>query len=381
LTTAAEESVKTASQRDFQVFAKPVGARCNLRCEYCYYLPRGNAGPGFIPDDIVERYIVQHIQAAAGSEIRFSWHGGEPSLYGLDGFRRIRALQRKHCPNGCRIVNGIQTNGWLLDDAWCRFLAEEGFLVGLSLDGRASDHDRFRVTPRGAPTHARVMRAWERLRAHGAAVECLCVVHAENAGHPRELYDYFRGIGVRYLTFLPLVERSPDGGVSERSLSADAWGEFLCAIFDAWLDRDIGRIKIQIFEEAARTAFGLEHSLCIFRKTCGRVLVLESNGDLYSCDHFVAPQYRLGNIAESTLAVMLDGPRQQNFGRLKESSLPRQCLRCEVREMCNGGCPKNRFIRAADGEPGLNYLCAGYRRFFRHCRPFVETLREVWRQG
>lgn len=331
-----------------------------------------------MPDDLLEKYIVQHIEACTDPVISFAWHGGEPTLFGLDGFRRIVALQKKHCPSDRSIVNGIQTNGMLLDDVWCRFLATERFTVGLSLDGTAQFHDPYRVTARGAPTHSQVMQAYERLRDNGIQTECLCVVHSGNVRHPLEVYEFFRSMEVSCLTFLPLVEPRANGCASERTVPADAWGEFLCTIFDAWLNRDIGCIKVQIFEEATRSAFGLEHTLCIFRRVCGGVPVLESGGDVYSCDHFVTPENLLGNIRTTSLSMLLDSPQQQAFGRAKQETLPQQCRDCAVLDMCNGGCPNNRFIRTADGESGLNYLCSGYKRFFTHCRPFITTLAELW---
>ncbi len=369
----------TEIRREFQVFVKPVGALCNLHCRYCYYLPHSFRGSRKMSGELLETYILQHIEACTDPVIQFAWHGGEPTLYGIDGFRKIVALQKKHCPADRSIVNGIQTNGILLDEAWCRFLAEEKFTVGLSLDGPESAHNLYRVTPEGEPTHGQVMRAYDRLRKYGVRTECLCVVHSGNVGTAMEVYGFFCGMEVPYLTFLPLVEPLENGSVGERTVPSNAWGEFLCTIFDAWLDRDIGRIKVQIFEEAARPAFGLEHTLCLFRKVCGGVPVLECNGDLYSCDHFTAPEHRLGNIGRTSLEKLLDSPQQQAFGRAKRDTLPKQCLACDVLDMCNGGCPKNRFIRTEDGESGLNYLCSGYKRFFTHCRPFVDTLAEVWR--
>jgi uncharacterized protein len=362
----------------FQVFAKPVGALCNLGCRYCYYRTEGQPGPLRASDDLMESYIIQHIAACNDPVIAFSWHGGEPTLYGLEGFRRIVALQKRHCPGDRVIVNGIQTNGLLIDEEWSRFLAQENFSVGLSLDGPQPLHDLHRVTVRGDPTHNRVLRARDFLLKQGARTECLCVVHSENVQYPEKIYDFFESLDVPFLTFLPLVEPLGHGNVSRRTVSSPAWGEFLCKVFDLWIERGIGRTKIQIFEEAARSAFELEHTLCIFRKTCGGVPVLEANGDVYSCDHFVTAEYRLGNIRDTPLAELLESPRQQAFGRAKLETLPRQCLECRVRDMCNGGCPKNRCIAAYDGEPGLNYLCAGYKRFFTHCLPFVRTLAQIW---
>lgn len=371
--------VISVQDRAFQVLAKPVGARCNLQCDYCYYLSPRKPPHLSISDDLLETYILQHIHACTNPVIGFSWHGGEPTLFGLDGFRKIIAFQKRHCPASRSVANGIQTNGLLLNNDWCRFLAEEQFTVGLSLDGPPRFHDRYRVTSKGAPTHSRVMRAYDRLRRHGVTTECLCVVHSQNVHHPLEVYEFFCSLGVPYITFLPLVEPAAENHVSGRTVPADAWGEFLCAIFDLWLYRDIGRVKIQIFEEAARPAFGLEHTLCIFRKTCGGVPSLECDGDLYSCDHFVKPEYRLGNIGATSLSMMLDSPMQRAFGRAKQETLPRQCRQCAVLDMCNGGCPKDRIIHTPEDEPALNYLCAGYKRFFAHCRPFVAMLAGIWR--
>lgn len=374
------------ARREFQIFVKPVGALCNLACRYCYYLDKAHLYPQRqslrMPDEVLEAYIAQHIAASPGPVINFSWHGGEPTLLGVDYFRRIVALERVHQPPGRQITNGIQTNGTLLDEAWCRFLAAEGFAVGISLDGPRALHDRYRVTQEGGPTHGLAMRGYELLRKHGISPEALCVVHDHNVKHPLEVYQFFREIGVPYLTFLPLVEPQPEAasGASARSVPAEAWGEFLCAVFDAWKRRDIGRIKVQVFEEAARTAFGQQHTLCIFRETCGDVPVIEHNGDFYSCDHYVDAAHRLGNIRETAWVELLESPAQRAFGRAKRDALPRTCRACEVRAMCNGGCPKNRFISTPDGEPGLNYLCAGYKRFFAHCQPFCSQVAALWRQ-
>lgn len=372
--------------RDFQVLVKPIGPICNLDCQYCYYLKKEHLypeGESFrMPHEVLEEYIVQHIDASPETVIRFSWHGGEPTVLGLDYFREIVALQRKHRPANRCIVNGIQTNGTLLDEDWCRFFATEGFAVGLSLDGPREMHDRYRVTKDQEPTHEQAMRGYELLRKHRVHTDILCVVNAHNVHFPLRVYRFFKQINARYITFLPMVEQQPDarGGVSPISMPAEAWGEFLCAVFDEWRDRDIGRVKVQIFEEATRTAFDQEHSLCIFRRTCGDIPVVEHNGDFYSCDHFVDAEHRLGNIMETPMVELLESPAQRAFGRAKLEALPRYCRECGVRAMCNGGCPKNRFLETPDGEPGLNYLCAGYRRFFNLCQPFVSEVAAQWRR-
>jgi uncharacterized protein len=374
------------ASREFQVFAKPAGSLCNLSCHYCYYLekerlfPKG--GSFRMPDDILEEYVLQHIDASPGSVINFSWHGGEPTILGLDYFRKVVALQRRHQPPQRRITNGIQTNGTLLDEDWCRFLAAEGFAVGLSLDGPQEMHDRHRVTKGQHPTHQEAMRGYHLLRQHGIPCNILCVVHAQNVHNPTEMYRFFKEVEAQYVEFLPLVESQPDeeGGVSHLTVPALAWGNFLCTIFDEWMHQDIEKVNVQIFEEVARTALGQEHALCIFRKTCGDVPVIEHNGDFYSCDHFVNPEHRLGNIRERPLVELLESPTQRGFGEAKWDTLPRSCRACEVREFCHGGCPKDRVLHTPDGEARLNYLCAGYKRFFTHCQPFVAELSALWRR-
>lgn len=372
--------------RDFQVFIKPGGAVCNLSCRYCYYLSKERLDPEGrtfrMPGEVLETYIAQHIQACADPVIRFSWHGGEPTILGLDFFRKAIVLQRKYRPAGRTVANGLQTNGILLDDGWGRFLASENFAVGLSLDGPAEMHDRFRLTKDGQPTHARALRGYELLRKHNVPTDILCVVNALNARFPLDVYRFFKRIEAAHISFLPLVV-PPSAGLTEAgpdSVPAEAWGDFLCAVFDEWVEGDIGKIKVQIFEEAARTAFRQEHSLCIFRPVCGDMPVVEHNGDFYSCDHFVDAAHRWGNIRGTPLAELLDSPAQRAFGRAKLDTLPRACLNCEVRDMCNGECPKNRFVRMEDEERGMNYLCAGYKRFFNHCRPFVEAVAAAWRE-
>ena len=372
----------------FQVLVKPAGPACNLACGYCYYLGKGPAGgpdgaPARMPGDLLGSYIAQHIAASPDEIVRFSWHGGEPTVLGLDYFREIVAIERRLCPPGRTVANGLQTNGTLLDEEWGRFLAAEGFSVGLSLDGPRAVHDRHRRTRDGHPSFDAAIRGWDILRRHRVPADILCVVGAHNAGRALEVYRFFRGIGAPYLTFLPLVERKPEapGGVSPETVVPEAWGEFLCAVFDEWVDRDIGRLKVQIVEEAARTAFGQEHSLCIFRPVCGAIPVVERNGDFYSCDHFVDEAHRLGNIRAVPLAELIESPAQRAFGRSKLETLPRVCRACEVLAMCHGECLKNRFAVSPDGEPGLNYLCPGYKTFFRRVGPFVEAVGAAWRGG
>lgn len=372
------------ASREFQIFVKPAGPLCNLNCRYCYYLRKKQLYPETesfrMPDDILELYISQHIDACPEKVIRFSWHGGEPTVLGLDYFRRIVEIQQKYKSSNRRIINGMQTNGTLLDEQWCEFLAAENFSVGLSLDGPQEFHDRYRLTREGKSTYEKTMRGYELLRKHKVYYDILCVVNSYNVRYPTEIYGFFKNIGAPYVSFLPLVEQQADSesGVSDLTVPPEEWGNFLCTIFDEWVSSDIGLIKVQIFEEAARTAFGQEHSLCIFRPTCGDIPVIEHNGDFFSCDHFVGEEHHLGNIRETSLVDLLESQAQRAFGQAKLDKLPRYCEDCEVRAMCNGECPKNRFLTTPDSESGLNYLCAGYKRFFNHCRPFVSQVAAQW---
>jgi uncharacterized protein len=369
--------------REFQIFAKPVGALCNLRCRYCYYLDKKNLYPAeeslVMGDDILERYIIQHIEASTEETIFFSWHGGEPLMAGIDFFRKVVTLQKKYMPSGVEIVNGVQTNGTLIDNKWAWFFAENNFIVGISIDGPGDMHNKFRATSDGRSSLPQVLRGYEILRRYKIKSEILCVVNSYNVKFPLIIYNFFKELEAGYLTFLPLVERRPGtkSGVSRSSVPPMDFGRFLISVFDEWVERDIGEIKIQVFEEAARTAFNQEHTLCIFKPNCGGVPVVERNGDFYSCDHFVNRDNLIGNITEGSLAGFLDCERQRAFGRAKSLSLPRYCIECEVKAMCNGECPKNRFINTPEGEPGLNYLCSGYKIFFNHCRPFVEAIAAV----
>jgi len=370
----------TKISRDFQIFAKPAGAACNLSCHYCYYLGKEQLYPGRtatrMADDVLENYIRQHIDASPNPLVHFHWHGGEPTILGVDYYRRITELQRKHKPAGARVVNAMQTNGTLIDEEWCRFFSREDFTIGLSLDGPEEMHDAYRVTKQGRPTQRLAMRAYHLLCRHRVPCDILCVVSANNVEHPAGVYRFFKRINAEYVGFLPLVEPlgDADGGVSDRTVPSMALGTFFSTIFDEWKREDIGRIVIQNFEEVAKTALGEEHALCIFRRACGDVPAIEHNGDYFSCDHYVDLEHCLGNIQTTRLVDLIESPEQRAFGDAKWESLPRHCMRCEVLDMCNGGCPKDRFSRAPDGEDGLNYLCEGYRHFFNHCRSFAAAL-------
>jgi uncharacterized protein len=333
--------------------------------------------------DLLEKYIIQHIETTTDDLILFSWHGGEPTLAGIDFYRKAVEIQKKHLPIGKKLLNGIQTNGTLINDEWCRFLKSENFLVGISMDGPEEFHDRFRLKNNGQGTFNEVLRGYQLLQRYEITTEILCVVNAVNAEYPQEVYQLFKSLNAGFITFLPLVERISGSKteVTESTVSPKAFGKFLVQIFDVWIENDIGKVTVQIFEEVLRAAFDKEHTICIFKENCGGVPVIESNGDLYSCDHFVNFEHLLGNISERSVSDFLDSPEQIAFGKAKSSTLPEYCRNCEVLSMCNGECPKNRFIKTPAGEPGLNYLCAGYKLFFKHCVPFVEAVRKAAEAG
>jgi uncharacterized protein len=363
------------------VMAKPAGPRCNLACGYCYYL--GKAGlpgkaPGRMSEELLELYIAQRLEAAAGADAHFEWHGGEPTLLGLDYFKSIARIERRLASagvaSGRRVTNGLQTNGMLLNEAWAGFLAEEGWSVGLSLDGPAELHDKYRRSPEGGPTQARVLRSFNTLKRHGVFTNVLCVLHEANAGKPDEVYSFFRELGASYLQFLPLVTPARGGAPHPAAAAPEAIGEFLCRAFDLWIASDLGRMVVQAFDEALRPAYGLPHALCVHRETCGEAAVLEADGGFYACDHFVDPEHLYGNIRERSLAALALDPRMRAFGLAKREALPRACAECGVLAFCNGGCPKDRISIAPGGEAGLNYLCAAYKRFFEHARPALERL-------
>ena len=372
----------------FHVMMKPRGAICNLDCKYCYFLSKENLYPGSrfrMSEDLLADYTRQYIEAQQVPEVTFAWQGGEPTLMGLDFFKRAVELQQRYRKPGMRIFNAFQTNGTLLDDDWCRFFREHDFLIGLSIDGPAHLHDYYRVDKGGRPTFQKVMAGLALLKKHRVEFNTLTTVHAANVEHPLEVYRFLRDeAGSRFIQFIPIVERDNDTGFQEgdqvtpRSLTGEQYGEFLCAIFDEWVRRDVGRVFVQIFDVALAAWSGHSPGLCVFEETCGNALALEHNGDLYSCDHFVEPRYRLGNIQEIPLLEMVASPQQRQFGLDKRDTLPRYCRECSVRFVCNGGCPKDRILTTPDGEPGLNYLCAGFKRFFTHIdRPMRLMAREL----
>jgi len=363
--------------------AKPSGAMCNLDCGYCYFLSKERLYPGSrfrMPDETLEAYVRQLTHSAHGNVVTFAWQGGEPTLLGIDFYRRAFALQRRHAPRSLRVVNAFQTNGVTLDDAWCALFREHDVLVGLSVDGPRALHDAYRVDKRGAGTFDRVMRGYERLVRHGVEVNLLATVHAANQDHPLQVYRFFRDeLAARFLQFIPIVERAAPSGfqegtaLTERSLDGGAYGRFMNAIFDEWLAHDIGSVYVQLFDVTLAKYLG-QPGLCVFEETCGAALALEHNGDVYSCDHFVEPAHHLGNLHERPLADMVGSTRQAAFGAAKRDTLPRQCRECDVRWLCNGGCPKDRVATTDDGEPGLNHLCEGYDAFFTHSAPMMRAM-------
>lgn len=369
----------------FHVMAKPKGAVCNLDCTYCYFLSKEQLYPdsGFRMDEATLEAFTRAYMAAQGDEVVFSWQGGEPTLLGLGYFQRAFELQRKHRRPGQRVFNTFQTNGILLDEAWCRFFKAHDVLVGLSLDGPRDCHDAYRVDKGGRGTFDRVMGAVARLKAHGVAFNILCTVNAANASKALEVYRFLRDeVGSPFLQFIPIVERDNATGFQEgnrvtaRSVTGRQYGAFLIEVFEEWLRHDVGRTFVQLFDVALGIWLGDPASLCIFAETCGNALALEHNGDLFSCDHFVEPRHFLGNLSERPLAELAAQPKQVAFGNAKRDALPRACRECPVLFACHGGCPKDRILATEDGEPGLNYLCEGYKAFFTHIDPAMRRMAE-----
>ena len=360
----------------FHLMTKPRGAICNLDCKYCYFLSKERLYPDSqfrMSETLLEAYTRQFIEAQRVPEVTFAWQGGEPTLMGLDFFKQAVRYQQKYKKPGMRITNALQTNGVLLDDAWCAFFAANDFLIGISIDGPRELHDHYRVDKGGAPTFDRVLRGLDYLKKHNVPFNILTTVHAGNADHPLEIYRYFRDeLDAEFMQFIPIVERANETGfqegdtVTERSVTARQYGDFLIAVFDEWVRRDVGRVYVQIFDVALAAWLGEPPGLCIFEETCGVALALEHNGDVYSCDHFVEPKHFVGNLIDIPLTEIVTSDQQRQFGLAKRDTLPRYCRECDVRFACNGECPKNRFITTPDGEPGLNYLCAAYKAFFGH---------------
>lgn len=423
----------TPFARPLYVMLKPAGPMCNLRCQYCYYLPTSNRRPlqpppkggdsqkeglkrsfplsggteggSIMSDELLEQFTKEYIEAQTMPQVLFTWHGGEPTLRPLDFYRKAVQLQKRYA-QGRQINNCLQTNGTLLNDEWCAFLAENHFLVGLSIDGPQPFHDQYRLTRDGQPTWERVVRAIQLLRKHGVEWNAMATVNQANVDHPLDFYHFFKENQCTYLQFTPIVEPlpyggkgygsassarewtgggsasispSPTGGGQEgalhpSSISPSQWGNFLCAIFDEWVRTDVGRIFVEIFDCTLANWVGETPGICAYAKECGHAAVMEADGDVYSCDHFVRAEHHLGNIREKTLVEMLYGPQQQRFSLLKHQALPRQCRECDVEFACHGECPKNRIVNDRYGNPGLNYLCEGYRQFYHHVAPYMDFM-------
>ena len=393
--------------QNVHVMAKPIGPVCNLACAYCYYLEKQALYPATssfrITDETIELFVRKYIGAQESPQVDFAWQGGEPLLMGLPFFERVVELQKRHA-GGKRIANALQTNGLLVDDAWCRFFTQNEFLVGLSLDGPRELHDRYRRDSRGGPSFDKVVRALELLLAHGVEVNSLTVISAANEHHPLDVYDFLKRQGIRFMQFIPLVERVADSSARKLGLSLAqpagpgdfvrrpqvapwavnpaAYGSFLTTIFDHWVRIDVGSVFVQLFDVALGAWMGLGAALCIFSERCGTALILEHNGDLYSCDHFTYPDFRVGSIHDNLpLRDLVHSPLQVKFGNDKRDTLPRCCIECPVRFACNGDCPKHRFVTSPEGDPNLSYLCPGYKRFFTHIGPQMQVMAQLVSAG
>ena len=388
------DNIANPFAKPLYVMLKPVGAHCNLACKYCYYLEKNKLYPTaqrhLMSDEMLEQFTREYIEAQTMNQVLFTWHGGEPLLRSLDFYRKALSLQQKYA-GGRRIDNVIQTNGTLLTDEWCEFFAQNHWLVGISIDGPQPDHDHYRLTAAGKPSWKKVIQGIKLLKKHGVEWNAMAVVNAYNANHPLEFYRFFKENGCQFLQFTPIVERltrHEDGrtlasladkdeiSLSEASVAPEQWGYFLCAIFDEWVRKDVGKIFVEIFDCTLANWMGISPGICAYSKECGHAGVMEHNGDVYSCDHFVFPEYKLGNIRDHSLIDMLYGEQQQEFSRLKHSSLPRQCKECDMEFACHGECPKNRFMKDKYGDSGLNYLCPGYYHYYQHVAPYMDYMKQ-----
>lgn len=388
------DNIANPFAKPLYVMLKPAGAHCNLACKYCYYLEKNKLYPTaqrhLMSDEMLEQFTREYIEAQTMNQVLFTWHGGEPLLRSIDFYRKALSLQQKYA-GGRRIDNVIQTNGTLLTDEWCEFFAQNHWLVGISIDGPQPDHDHYRLTAAGKPSWKKVMQGIKLLKKHGVEWNAMAVVNAYNANHPLEFYRFFKENGCQFLQFTPIVERltrHEDGrtlasladkdeiSLSEASVAPELWGYFLCAIFDEWVRKDVGKIFVEIFDCTLANWMGISPGICAYSKECGHAGVMEHNGDVYSCDHFVFPEYKLGNIRDHSLVDMLYGEQQQEFSRLKHSSLPRQCKECDMEFACHGECPKNRFMKDKYGDSGLNYLCPGYYHYYQHVAPYMDYMKQ-----
>ena len=387
------DNIATPFAKPLYVMLKPAGAHCNLACKYCYYLEKNNLYQNshrhLMTDEMLEQFTREYIEAQTMPQVLFTWHGGEPLMRSIDFYKKALALQKKYA-HGKQIDNVIQTNGTLLTDEWCEFFAKNHWLVGISIDGPQEYHDHYRVTPAGKPSWEKVMQGIQLLKKHRVEWNAMAVVNAYNAEHPLEFYHFFRDNGCQYLQFTPIVERlteHEDGRtlasladdreipLADASVTPQQWGNFLCTIFDDWVRHDVGKTFVEIFDCTLANWMGVLPGICAYSKECGHAGVMEHNGDVYSCDHFVFPEYKLGNIREQSLIDMLYGEKQQVFSRLKHTSLPRQCKECDMEFACHGECPKNRFEKDKYGEPGLNYLCQGYYQYYSHVAPYMDFMK------
>ena len=388
------DNIANPFAKPLYVMLKPASAHCNLACKYCYYLEKNKLYPTaqrhLMSDEMLEQFTREYIEAQTMSQVLFTWHGGEPLLRSIDFYRKALSLQQKYA-GGRHIDNVIQTNGTLLTDEWCEFFAQNHWLVGISIDGPQPDHDHYRLTAAGKPSWKKVMQGIKLLKKHGVEWNAMAVVNAYNANHPMEFYRFFKENGCQFLQFTPIVERltrHEDGRtlasladkneipLSEASVTPEQWGYFLCAIFDEWVRKDVGKIFVEIFDCTLANWMGVSPGICAYSKECGHAGVMEHNGDVYSCDHFVFPEYKLGNIRDHSLIDMLYGEQQQEFSRLKHSSLPRQCKECDMEFACHGECPKNRFMKDKYGDSGLNYLCPGYYHYYQHVAPYMDYMKQ-----
>ena len=388
------DNIANPFAKPLYVMLKPAGAHCNLACKYCYYLEKNKLYPTaqrhLMSDEMLEQFTREYIEAQTMNQVLFTWHGGEPLLRSIDFYRKALSLQQKYA-GGRRIDNVIQTNGTLLTDEWCEFFAQNHWLVGISIDGPQPYHDHYRLTAAGKPSWQKVMQGIKLLKKHGVEWNAMAVVNAYNVNHPLEFYRFFKENGCQFLQFTPIVERQTrheDGrtlasladkneiSLSEASVAPEQWGYFLCAIFDEWVRKDVGKIFVEIFDCTLANWMGVSPGICAYSKECGHAGVMEHNGDVYSCDHFVFPEYKLGNIRDHSLIDMLYGEQQQEFSRLKHSSLPRQCKECDMEFACHGECPKNRFMKDKYGDSGLNYLCPGYYHYYQHVAPYMDYMKQ-----
>lgn len=389
----------TPFAKPLYVMAKPVGAVCNLACDYCYYLEKSKLyqeQPRHVmSEELLEKFIKEYICSQTTAQVLFTWHGGETLMRPLSFYKKAMELQKKYA-GGRAVANCIQTNGTLLTDEWCEFFRQHGFLVGISIDGPQEFHDAYRKNKMGQPSFVKVMRGINLLKKHGVEWNAMAVVNDYNADYPLDFYRFFRDeLDCHYIQFTPVVERlsaradglrlsSPkqgEGEVAPFSVSAGQWGDFLCAVFDEWVRHDVGDYFIQLFDATLANWAGRQPGVCSMAAYCGHAAVMEFNGDVYSCDHFVFPEYKLGNIYQKTLVEMMYGEEQEAFGAMKRNALPKQCLACRYEFACHGECPKNRFVPAGDGEPGLNYLCKGYYKFFHHVAPYMDFMKEEFLAG